>query len=210
MISPDSPPPSLEEREVAADPIEQFRRWFDEAVASEIHEPDAVALATATPDGAPSVRFVLLRGFDARGFRFFTHYASRKGRELAANPRAAMTIYWAPFGRQVRIEGAIEKTTVQESDEYFRSRPTGSRISAVVSPQSEVIPSREAIERKAEELVALTRHDHDRIARPDQWGGFRLIPTAIEFWLARRHRLHDRLLYRREASGAWRISRLAP
>ncbi len=209
MEPPESAPPALDPGDLAADPIDQFRRWFDEAVAAGVPEPEAIALATATPDGAPAVRFVLLRGVDARGFRFYTNYRSRKGRELAANPRAAMTVYWPALGRQVRIEGAVEPTSAAESDEYFQSRPPGSRISAIVSPQSAAIEAREPLEREAAELAARHRHDPAAIARPAHWGGYRLVPAAIEFWLARRHRLHDRLLYRREA-GAWRIVRLAP
>ncbi len=210
METPEHVPPTLEEDDLASDPIDQFRTWFDAAVAAGFPEPEAAALATATPDGSPAVRFVLLRGIDPGGVRFYTNYRGRKGRELAANPRAAMTIYWQPLGRQVRFEGVVEKTSAQESDEYFHSRPPGSRISAIVSPQSEVIAAREPLERRAEELSALHRHDPAALARPEHWGGFRLVPSVVEFWLARRHRLHDRLVYRRDAQGAWRIERLAP
>jgi pyridoxamine 5'-phosphate oxidase len=183
--------------------------WYDAAVAAGVPEPEAMTLSTATPDGRPSARIVLLRGFDARGFCFFTNYDSRKGRELMANPHASLTFHWADLERQVRIEGLVEQTTAAESDEYFRTRPSTSRIGAWSSPQSEVIPDRAALE------ALFTRYreqhpDDTAIPRPPNWGGFRLVPARIEFWQGRPSRLHDRLCFRRESGGAWMLERLAP
>jgi pyridoxamine 5'-phosphate oxidase len=200
---------ALDESSVDGDPIRQFAIWYDAAVAAGVPEPEAMTLSTATPDGRPSARVVLLRGFDAAGFCFFTNYESRKGRELAANPHAALTFHWAILERQVRIEGLVERTTAAESDAYFKSRPSASRIGAWSSPQSQVIPDRRALEA----LVANTRREHPddaTIPRPDHWGGFRLAPERIEFWQGRPSRLHDRLRFRRDPSGAWLIERLAP
>jgi pyridoxamine 5'-phosphate oxidase len=199
----------LDESSVERDPIRQFAAWYDAAVAAGVPEPEAMTLATATPDGRPSGRVVLLRGFDARGFCFFTNYTSRKGRELEANPQAAVTFHWAVLERQVRIEGRVERTTAAESDEYFRSRPSTSRIGAWSSPQSEVIPNREALE----EQFARFRGEHAdeaSIPRPAHWGGYRLVPDRIEFWQGRPSRLHDRLCFRRDSRGGWVIERLAP
>ncbi len=199
----------LDEATVDRDPIKQFAAWYDAAVAEGLPEPEAMTLSTATPDGRPSARIVLLRGFDARGFCFFTNYASRKGRELAANPYAALTVHWTEHERQVRIEGRVEKTTTAESDAYFTSRPPASRIGAWSSPQSEVLADREALE----ELFAKFTSEHPddtTIPRPEHWGGYRLVPERIEFWQGRRSRLHDRLCFRRDPSGVWIIERLAP
>ena len=200
---------SLDEASIDRDPFRQFAAWYDAAVAAGIPEPEAMTLSTATPDGRPSARVVLLRGFDSRGFCFFTNYDSRKGRELAANPHAALTFHWAEFERQVRIEGRVERTTAAESDAYFHSRPSGSRIGAWSSPQSRVIPDR----RTLEDLVNCFRAEHPddtAIPRPAHWGGFRLVPERIEFWQGRPSRLHDRLQFRRDAGGHWLIERLAP
>ena len=167
--------------------------------------PEAMAVATATSDGRPSVRMVLLKGFDEQGFVFFTGYESRKGGELATNPRAALLFYWDPLGRQVRIEGPVERVAEAESDAYFRSRPRGAQISASVSPQSRVVESRAGLEALAAELEVRG----DEIPRPPAWGGFRLAPQTYEFWQHRANRLHDRLRYRRE-DGDWVLERLAP
>ena len=200
---------ALDESRVDRDPIRQFAAWYDAAVAAGILEPEAMTLSTATPDGRPSARIVLLRGFDPRGFCFFTNYESRKGRELEANPHAALTFHWAALERQVRIEGRVERTTAAESDAYFTSRPSASRIGAWSSPQSAVIADRAALE----QLVERFRQEHPEdtaIPRPDHWGGYRLVPERIEFWQGRPSRLHDRLRFSRETSGAWLIERLAP
>ena len=199
----------LDEASIDRDPIRQFAVWYDAAVAAGVPEPEAMTLSTATPDGRPSARVVLLRGFDAQGFCFFTNYESQKGRELLANPHAALTFHWAPLERQVRIEGCVQKTTAAESDAYFTSRPSTSRIGAWSSPQSEVIADRAALE----DLFASFRAAHPddtAIPRPAHWGGFRLVPDRIEFWQGRPSRLHDRLRFRRDASGMWLLERLAP
>ena len=200
---------ALDEASVERDPFRQFAVWYDAAVAAGVPEPEAMTLATATPDGRPSGRIVLLRGFDARGFCFFTNYTSRKGRELDANPHAAVTFHWAVLERQVRIEGRVERTTAAESDAYFHSRPSTSRIGAWSSPQSEVIPDREMLE--AEFARFRAEHvDEASIPRPAHWGGYRLVPDRIEFWQGRPSRLHDRLCFRRDSRGGWILERLAP
>jgi pyridoxamine 5'-phosphate oxidase len=200
---------ALDEATVAANPIHQFAVWYDAAVTAGLPEPEAMILSTATTDGRPSARVVLLRGFDERGFCFFTNYESRKGRQLTANPHAALTFHWADHERQVRIEGRVERTTAAESDAYFASRPSTSRIGAWSSPQSEVIPGRAALE----DLFSRFRAEHPddaAIPRPAHWGGFRLVPERIEFWQGRPSRLHDRLQFRRDTSGDWILERLAP
>ncbi len=196
---------SLRRADVATDPLEQFRRWFADARGA-VEVPEAMAIATATPDGAPSVRMVLLKRADEDGFVFHTSYRGRKGRELAANPRAALLFHWAPQGRQVRVEGPAERVSREESEAYFRTRAPKSRISALVSPQSEVVPDRETLERWRRE--AGERYGDDP-PLPDEWGGFRVRPDAYEFWQHRDDRLHDRLRYRREGD-AWVLERLAP
>jgi pyridoxamine 5'-phosphate oxidase len=199
---------TLSEEDVDPDPIGQFRAWFDEAALSDVPEVNAMALATATPDGRPSVRIVFLRGFDERGFCFFTNYESRKARELEANLRAALVMFWHDLERQVRIEGRVERVADEESDRYFHGRPAGSRIGAWSSPQSRVISSRDALEALYGEVES--RYADRPIPRPANWGGYRVIPDAIEFWQGRPNRLHDRLLYSRRPDGGWTIERLAP
>jgi pyridoxamine 5'-phosphate oxidase len=196
----------LREQDVDPDPLRQFLRWFDEARAA-VDLPEAVVLATATTSGTPSARMVLLKGADERGFVFYSGYGSRKGRELADNPNAALLFYWPPLGRQVRIEGVVIRTSRDESDDYFRSRPARSRLSAAASPQSEVVASRDALESEVEELARL--HPGGDVPRPDDWGGFRLAPREYEFWQHREDRLHDRLRYRRDRD-AWVVERLGP
>jgi len=199
---------SLREEDVDPDPIRQFQRWFDEATQSEVHDPNAMTLATATADGRPSARVVLLRGVDERGFAFFTNYQSKKARELGANPRAALVFFWHDLERQVRIEGRVERATAPESDQYFQSRPVGAKIGAWASPQSEVIPSRDELEKRCREIE--NRFSDGPIPRPANWGGYRVVPEAIEFWQGRPNRLHDRLRYTRSAEDGWIIERLAP
>ena len=199
---------ALSESSVDPDPIRQFQLWFDQATGAGIAEPHAVTVATVSPEGRPSARIVLMRGFDDRGFTFFTNYQSRKGREIAANPFASMVFFWQALERQVRVEGQIVLTSEAESNEYFQGRPTGSKLGAWISNQSEVVASREALE--AEMATIQERFPGDQIPRPPHWGGYRLVPDAIEFWQGRRSRLHDRLIYRKSLEGVWRIERLSP
>jgi pyridoxamine 5'-phosphate oxidase len=198
----------LHEADVDANPFQQFQVWFDQAVAAALPEPNAMTLATATPDGIPSARVVLLKGFDERGFVFYTNYQSRKGQELAQNPKAALVFWWAELERQVRLEGPIEKVSDQETETYFHSRPIGSQLGAWVSHQSQVIASRDVLEQRLEELKA--RYENQVIPRPAHWGGYRLIPKAIEFWQGRSNRLHDRLCYKRVSHDSWNVERLSP
>jgi pyridoxamine 5'-phosphate oxidase len=193
---------------LSPDPLELVRAWFDEAVAEGLYEPDAMALATASPDGMPSVRIVLLKGIDSRGLRFFTNYGSRKGRELDANPRAAVTLHWATMHRAVRAEGAVERLSREESDAYFASRGRESRIGAWASKQGSPIPDRATLE--AAFASADERYPGEAVPRPDYWGGYRLVPEAIELWQGRPNRLHDREHFLRAPDGSWRSERLSP
>ncbi len=190
-----------------SDPLAQLRDWYEHAVAAGLPEPEAMALATATPAGAPSVRFVLLKGVDARGVEFYTNYESRKARELAANPQAALAILWRPQQRQVRLEGTVERLTAEESDAYFATRARLSRIGAWASQQSTEIPDRHFLEARVAEFEA--RYPGDDVPRPDHWGGYVLRPHAIEFWQGRPNRLHDREVFTHGPTG-WTSSRLSP
>lgn len=201
---------SLDVADVDVDPMNQFARWFAEANAAREtvwFEPNAMTLATAAPDGTPSARIMLLKDFSARGFSFFTNYASRKGMELDANPRAALVFHWAPLERQVRVEGTISRLSREESLAYHRTRPRASQIGALLSRQSQVVPSRADLETRFAQLEA--EHAGRDIPLPDTWGGYLLTPTALEFWQGRPSRLHDRIRYRQE-NDAWVIERLSP
>jgi pyridoxamine 5'-phosphate oxidase len=198
----------LSEADIAANPFVQFQTWFDQALAAALPEPNAMTLATATPEGKPSARVVLLKGFDDRGFVFYTNYNSTKGRQLQANAQAALVFWWAQLERQVRLEGTIVPVAATEADSYFASRPRGSQLGAWASPQSDLVESREVLETRLQHLEQEYR-DRD-IPRPPHWGGFCLIPDRIEFWQGRPNRLHDRLNYRRDRRGQWQIERLAP
>jgi len=199
---------SLSENDVAADPIEQFGRWWNEAVQSELEEVNAMTLATATANGRPAARIVLLKDYNEEGFVFFTNYESHKGEEMKDNPYAALVFFWAALERQVRIEGTVEKVPAEESDAYFVSRPRGSRIGAWASPQSKVISNREVVEKNVTAMEQ--QFGEGDIPRPQHWGGYRVKPVLIEFWQGRPSRLHDRILYTADDAGKWKIERLAP
>ena len=198
---------TLSEHEVDADPIRQFEQWFQQTLASEVPEPNAMSLATVGKDGKPSLRIVLLKDVDARGFTWYTNYESRKADDLQANPHAALTFHWVPLERQVRIEGRVEKVDVADSEAYFNIRPIKSRLGAIASAQSRPIESREQLEQQFAEAEA-KYGEHP--PRPSHWGGYRLIPEWIEFWQGRRSRLHDRIVYTRQPDGQWSLQRLQP
>jgi pyridoxamine 5'-phosphate oxidase len=199
---------ALREQDVDGQPLRQFAAWFAEAGNAGVRMPEAAALATASADGAPSARMVLVKGFDERSLVFFSSYESRKGRELAANARAALLFHWDPLGRQVRIEGPVERTSAAETSDYVRSRPRGSQLSALASPQSQVIDSRATLERRVAELE--DRYGQSELPLPEGWGGFRLVVESVELWQQRHDRLHDRLHYRRDGDTGWVLERLAP
>jgi pyridoxamine 5'-phosphate oxidase len=197
----------LDEDDVAADPIVQFTRWFEEALKAEVNEPNAMSVATVGDDGRPTSRIVLVKQFDARGFTWYTNYASQKGKQLESKPFAALLFFWSELERQVRIEGRVERTSADESDKYFNSRPVKSRLSAIASEQSEPIANRAALEQHYE---AVARQYGEAPPRPQHWGGFRLVPERIEFWQGRRSRFHDRIVYTRQEDGLWTRQRLQP
>ena len=198
----------LDEQDLDANPFKQFEKWFQEAIDAKLDLPDAMTLATATKDGIPSARIVLLRGLDERGFVFYTDYESQKGKELAENPNVALVFYWRELDRQVRITGQVSRVSRENSNNYFQSRPVGSRLAALASRQSEVIPDRKILEERFEQLAA--QYQDTAIPLPSDWGGYRLSPNMIEFWSGRPSRLHDRLRYTRQSNDDWRIERISP
>lgn len=198
----------LQREDLAADPFTQFERWFDQAVKSQVEEPNAFCLATADGDGQPSTRVVLLKQFSAAGLVFFTNYESRKARDLDTNPKAAANFLWLPLQRQVNVLGSVERVSTAESLKYFLSRPMGNRLGAWTSPQSKVISSRQILEAKLEEIKR--KFANGEVPLPSFWGGYRIVPRRFEFWQGRPNRLHDRFEYRLEDDGAWTIERLAP
>ena len=198
----------LNEQDLDANPFNQFDQWFQEAIDAKIDLPDAMTLATATKDGIPSARIVLLRGHDERGFVFYTDYESQKGKELAENPNAALVFYWRELDRQVRITGQVSKVSRENSYNYFQSRPIGSRLAALASKQSEVIPDRQVLEEQFNQLAE--QYQNKEVPLPSDWGGYRLSPNMIEFWSGRPSRLHDRFRYTRQSDDDWRIERISP
>ncbi len=200
---------TLDLSDAAAEPIAQFELWFSEALSAKLHEPNAMTLATATPDGVPSARIVLLKAIDERGFIFYSNFDSRKGQELAKNPKVALVFLWHELERQVRIEGTVERVADEVALAYFQSRPRSSQVGAWASPQSEIIVDRNILEDNVRRLEA-TYPQGEPLPLPPHWGGFRVLPHALEFWQGRRSRLHDRLRYERQSDQSWKITRLAP
>jgi len=199
---------SLLESDVAAHPIDQFQKWWQQVLNSNIVEPNAMTLATASGDGMPSARVVLLKGFDKEGFVFYTNYNSYKGMQLQENPKACIIFFWKELERQVRIVGLVKKVPEQESTDYFHSRPLGSQVGAVASPQSQVIPGREWLDQEYSKLME--KYKEGNVPRPSHWGGYKLVPVIVEFWQGRPSRLHDRIQYTLQENGGWKIERLAP
>ena len=197
----------LKDNDINKNPIKQFEKWFADAMEAQLYEPNVMTLATADKSGKPNARIVLLKGFDENGFSFYTNYLSQKGKEIKKNPQACLVFFWAELERQVRIEGKIEKLSKEASEKYFHSRPVGSQIGAIVSPQSQIITDRTVLENKVEELTA--QYEGKTIPKPAHWGGYILKPTAIEFWQGRTSRLHDRIKYDL-INGRWQTNRLAP
>lgn len=199
---------TLLEQDVAANPIDQFQKWWQQVVNSQVVEPNAMTLATASADGMPSARILLLKGFDNKGFVFYTNYKSYKAMQLEENPRACLIFFWKELERQVRITGIVKKVSENESDEYFHSRPIGSQVGAIASPQSQVIPNREWLDEEYQKLSA--KYKDGNVPKPDHWGGYRVHPVIMEFWQGRPSRLHDRIQYTLQEGGEWKIERLAP
>ncbi|MES2875081.1 MAG: pyridoxamine 5'-phosphate oxidase [Bacteroidota bacterium] len=199
---------SLSEKDVAKDPVKQFGRWFKEAMDANIMEPNAMTLATTSIDRKPSARIVLMKGYEERGFLFYSNYLSAKGKEMAKNPVVALVFFWPELARQVRIEGTVEKLTKEESEKYFKTRPKASQIGAVVSPQSQVIEGRDLLEKSWKENE--TRYENRDIPKPAYWGGYVVKPQVVEFWQGRESRLHDRIVYKKADKQSWKIVRLAP
>ena len=198
---------SLSETDANPDPIELFSKWFGEAISAQVPEANAMSVSTATADGRPSSRILLIKEFDQRGFTFFTNYESRKGCELDSNPFAALLFYWIELERQVRIEGRVERISDEENDAYYNSRPVKSRLGAIASAQSRPVASREVLEARVQEVE---KQYGDHPVRPPHWGGYRLVPDYVEFWQGRPSRLHDRIAYTRQADGSWQLQRLQP
>jgi pyridoxamine 5'-phosphate oxidase len=199
---------TLLEQDVAANPIDQFQKWWQQVINSQVVEANAMTLATASADGMPSARIVLLKGFDSDGFVFYTNYKSYKGLQLEENPKACLIFFWKELERQVRITGIVKKVAEKESDEYFHSRPIGSQVGAITSPQSQVIPNREWLDEEYKKLS--DKYKDGNVPKPDHWGGYRVHPVIIEFWQGRPSRLHDRIQYTLQEGGEWKIERLAP